>query len=185
MNKIIYVQANGNIAVVNPCEGFRLALSVSVGGKTYSSKSPVPVDSFLRRWPVIGAEVVWAETEDEFINRVALKDVPKGVSYKIVSQDQIPSDRSFRNALIIDGDSISHDIDKCRSIHKDRLREMRNPKLSALDVDFMRALESGDSVAIAEIAAKKQALRDVTKDASLTSAKTPEELKKAIPEVLK
>jgi len=29
---------------------------------------------------------------------LALKDVPEGVAYEIVSEDDIPSDRSFRNA---------------------------------------------------------------------------------------
>ena len=32
------------------------------------------------------------------IQEIAEKDVPSGVSYKIVSDDDIPSDRTFRNA---------------------------------------------------------------------------------------
>jgi len=33
---------------------------------------------------------------------VCQKDVPSGVPYKIVSEDQIPTDRSFRNAWEVD-----------------------------------------------------------------------------------
>jgi hypothetical protein len=32
------------------------------------------------------------------IEEVAAKDVPAGVPYKIVNDDEVPSDRTFRNA---------------------------------------------------------------------------------------
>jgi hypothetical protein len=32
------------------------------------------------------------------IEEVAAKDVPAGVAYKIVNDDEVPSDRTFRNA---------------------------------------------------------------------------------------
>jgi len=38
------------------------------------------------------------ETYDEFIARIAAKDVPAGTSYKIVPVEDIPTDRTFRNA---------------------------------------------------------------------------------------
>jgi uncharacterized protein YcnI len=38
------------------------------------------------------------ETYDDFIARIAAKDVPSGTSYKIVPVDDIPTDRTFRNA---------------------------------------------------------------------------------------
>jgi hypothetical protein len=41
----------------------------------------------------------------------------------------------------------------------------------------MRALEAGDTVKQAEIAAKKQALRDAPADERITNATSPEELK--------
>jgi len=59
--------------------------------------------------------------------------------------------------------SIRINIDKAKAITLDRLRAERAPKLSALDVAFMRAVEQGDTAAQASIAAQKQALRDVTK----------------------
>ena len=38
------------------------------------------------------------ETYDEFVTRIAAKDVPAATSYKIVTVDDIPTDRTFRNA---------------------------------------------------------------------------------------
>lgn len=58
---------------------------------------------------------------------------------------------------------IKININKAQEITKDRLRAERAPLLSALDVDYMRASEKSDGVKLAEIAAEKQRLRDVTK----------------------
>ena len=57
---------------------------------------------------------------------------------------------------------IGIDINKAKDIHKDKIRQVRNPLLQAKDVEYMRAQESGNTEKIAEIVAEKQALRDVT-----------------------
>jgi len=57
---------------------------------------------------------------------------------------------------------IGINIDKAKEIHKDKIREVRNPLLEQKDVEFMKALEVGDSTKVAEVTAEKQALRDVT-----------------------
>jgi hypothetical protein len=59
--------------------------------------------------------------------------------------------------------SIRINIDKAKAIKLDQLRAERAPKLAALDLAFMRAVERGDLLAQASIVAQKQALRDVTK----------------------
>jgi hypothetical protein len=59
--------------------------------------------------------------------------------------------------------SIRINIDKAKAIKLDALRAERAPKLAALDLAFMRAVEQGDTAAQTRIAAEKQALRDVTK----------------------
>ena len=38
------------------------------------------------------------ESYDEFIERIAAKDVPVGLPHKIVPIEDIPSDRTFRDA---------------------------------------------------------------------------------------
>lgn len=68
---------------------------------------------------------------------------------------------------------IKINITKAQEITKDRLRAERAPLLQALDVQFVRALETGED--IAGIAAEKQRLRDITK--LVDGVTTPEELK--------
>ena len=58
---------------------------------------------------------------------------------------------------------IKINIDKAKEIWLEHYRIARTPLLTALDVDFMRSVESGDINLQKEIASKKQALRDVTK----------------------
>jgi len=72
--------------------------------------------------------------------------------------------------------------DKAKSIWKDKWREARKPILASLDIEFMKAVEAGDSEKQAEIASKKQALRDVTQ--TEINGNTPEEIKAVWPSVL-
>ena len=95
----------------------------------------------------------------------AAKDVPAGVAYRIVNDEDVPSDRTFRNAWKHD---LTVDFPKAQAITKERLRSDRKPLLEAQDVLFQRALETGkDATAIVK---EKQRLRDVTKlvDAATT-----------------
>ena len=57
---------------------------------------------------------------------------------------------------------IGIDINKAKDIHKDKIREVRNPLLQAKDVEYMRAQEAGDTQKVSEVVAEKQALRDAT-----------------------
>jgi len=79
---------------------------------------------------------------------------------------------------------IQVNMDKARSIKKDMIRAERAPKLDALDVEFMRAVEAGDTELQTIIATKKQALRDATDDPAIASATTPDELKAVVPTAL-
>jgi hypothetical protein len=79
---------------------------------------------------------------------------------------------------------ITVNMDKARDIKKDMIRAERNPKLAALDVEFMRAVEQGDTELQATIVAKKQALRDATDDPAILAAQTPDELKAVVPTAL-
>lgn len=57
---------------------------------------------------------------------------------------------------------IGINIDKAKEIHKNLIRNVRNPLLQEKDVEYMRALEIGDTNKVAEIVSTKQELRDVT-----------------------
>jgi len=72
--------------------------------------------------------------------------------------------------------------DKAKAIWKNKWREARKPILASLDIEFMRAVESADTIKQAEIASKKQALRDVT--LTEITGNTPEKIKAVWPSVL-
>lgn len=69
--------------------------------------------------------------------------------------------------------TISINLEKAKTIKKDRLRQERKPLLEAQDVLYMRAQEAGtDTTAIV---AEKQRLRDITN--LVDAASTVEDLK--------
>ena len=70
---------------------------------------------------------------------------------------------------------ININMTKAREIHREKVRQARNPKLAAKDVEFQRALETGADTAA--IVAAKQALRDAPASAAIEAATTPDELK--------
>ena len=87
----------------------------------------------------------------------------------------VPSDRTFRGAWQYNGNAVEIDMTKAREIHKDNLRIERKPRLEALDVDYMKALEAGSGADA--IAAKKKTLRDITADAKIANAADADALK--------
>lgn len=72
--------------------------------------------------------------------------------------------------------------DKAKAIWKNKWRGAREKILELLDIEFIKAIENGDSEKQAEIASKKQALRDVT--LTEITGNTPEEIKAVWPSVL-
>jgi len=105
-------------------------------------------------------------------------------SFRPLDESEIPQDRYFRNAWTHLEDKINVDMDRCREIHKDKLREIRQPILEALDLEYMKALEEGDEMKKEGVVTRKQLLRDVTIAPEIMNYKTPEELKSFMPEFL-
>ena len=66
-------------------------------------------------------------------------------------------------------------MSKAREVHKDNIRRARNPLLSALDIEFVKAQET--SAGISTIVAKKQALRDAPAAVGIATAATEADLK--------
>tara|TARA_B100000927_G_C16165931_1_gene349352 strand:- start:55 stop:294 length:240 start_codon:yes stop_codon:yes gene_type:complete len=68
---------------------------------------------------------------------------------------------------------ITIDISKAKDIWKDKIRVARKPALEKLDVDYMRANESGSDTT--SIVADKQTLRDLP--SQVDTATTTDEIK--------
>jgi hypothetical protein len=117
----------------------------------------------------------WEGTMEE----LAGKDVPGGIEYSIVSIDDIPADRYFRNAWKKSTDSVVVDMPLARDIQRGKLRERRSGLFKKLDELYLRADEGNDNAKKALIAGLKKQLRDVTSNNDIDNANNSEELKNA------
>lgn len=71
--------------------------------------------------------------------------------------------------------------ERALNLFKQQIRSIRVDKFAELDVQFMRAVESGDTTLQSEIATQKQTLRDLT-NISLDSFETKSDLIQLWPE---
>lgn len=101
------------------------------------------------------------------------------VSYRVIQDGEIPTDRTFRDAWVDTGSKVTHDMKRARVIHLSRLRRDRNAKLDELDRDWMRASGQKNLPEMDSVETKRQALRDLpeTLASVIEAATTVEELK--------
>lgn len=130
-----------------------------------------------------------ADQESEIAAAVQKKDVPQlpdgsTRSSFIVDSSSLEGMRLFFEAWRLkEGKAVWHKP-AADELQRKHFRALRKPLLEKLDVEFIRALESGDTALVASIAAKKKALRDVTL-MDLSQHSTPEALNAFIPDFLK
>ena len=108
------------------------------------------------------------------VEEIQAKDVPDGVTSYIVDHSSLPTDTDFQNAWVYKDGKVEVDLAKAKEVHKEYIRRERKEKLAALDIEFQRALETGDTSAVV---AKKQALRDATADSAIDAATSVAELR--------
>lgn len=104
-------------------------------------------------------------------------DRPQPVSWRVIDESVIPTDRTYRAAWMDDGKKITHDMEKAKAIHADRLRAERKGLLDELDAQWMKAMGSKDEATADAVEAQRQVLRDVPADPRIAAAKTVDELK--------
>ena len=108
------------------------------------------------------------------VEEIQAKDVPDGVTSYIVDHSSLPTDTDFQNAWVYKDGKVEVDLTKAKEVHREYIRRERKEKLAALDIEFQRALETGDTSAVV---AKKQVLRDATADSAIESATSLAELR--------
>ena len=116
-----------------------------------------------------GGVSVCVPTGELSLEETKAKDTP---SHSIIIDDSFlpQADGDFFNAWELANGAVTVNIEKAKTITKERLRAERAPLLAAQDVLFQRALEVGaDTTAIVT---EKQRLRDITQlaDACTTTA---------------
>lgn len=110
---------------------------------------------------------------------LALKDVPEGVAYEIVSEADIPSDRFFRGAWVMGECCVDQDIDKCKEIGHTLRRQQRAEEFKPLDELIAKQIPGVDLVAAEDdrqlIREKYALIQDV-----IDGATTPDQIKTAL-----
>jgi len=105
-----------------------------------------------------------------------MKDIPAGAEYEIVAADDIPSDRTFRNAWEKQGKSVQHNLTKCKAIAHDKRRAARATEFAPLDVEATIPAKA------AQAEAARQAIRDkyTVMQNAIDSAQSVEQIKAII-----
>jgi hypothetical protein len=190
MNKvIIYTNEQGTLSVVHPAEQARQEVLVAEAVfedtehevTTFTQQldeetgvvTHAPVTKTEWRRTEISPAVYRDQTDDEFLEWCAQRSVPSGIVYQTTDRSAIPKDRTFRDAWRAQGRFVVEDVEKAKEVTKNILRAKRAALLDALDVEFLQALEKGQSTA--SVVAEKQRLRDITKEPD--KASTVEELR--------
>ena len=115
------------------------------------------------------------------LESAAAATVPKGASYKVIEDSQLPADRKFRDAWTMNG----IDVAKAKKVWLEtKIRPARDEKLAELDIAWMKAIENGEAKLADSIAAKKQQLRDITQRKEFTKIKKVEDIENFWPEIL-
>jgi len=107
---------------------------------------------------------------------LALKDVPPDVEYEIVSTDDIPSDRLFRNAWIANGKKVEVDLPKAKAIGHDIRRQKRAEEFAPYDEVIAKQIPGKDAAAAEQA---RQVVRDkyAAIQVAIDEAATPDEIK--------
>jgi hypothetical protein len=132
------------------------------------------------------------EQEVEFLAQRQQRDIPPfadGTSRQSFIKDSDSSEVKEMTYLfsawrIDSAGNITLDRAAAEELKRSQFRALRKPLLEKLDVEFMRALESGDSVLLASISTKKKELRDVTL-IDMSMYDTPKTLNEFLPDSLK
>lgn len=110
------------------------------------------------------------------IEEIAAKDVPPDVEYEIVDTEEIPTDRTFRNAWEKSGVSVAHNMGKAKIIAHDVRRAKRAAEFAPLDIEATIPAKANQAEAA------RQAIRDkyAVMQEQIDAAQTVEQLKELI-----
>lgn len=108
----------------------------------------------------------------------------KPVSWRVIQERMVPTDRTYRKSWTDIGGTIAFNMTKARDVHREIIRAARTKAMERLDVEYMAADEDGDISNKREIAARKQRLRDLPADPRIEAAQTIDDLRKVWDEEL-
>jgi len=109
----------------------------------------------------------------------AIKDVPSGVSYEIVEDNKIPTDRTFRNAWVKGSGVVTEDVTKAKVIAHTTRREKREVEFKPHD-DIISKQIPGKSASDAETARAAIRTKYATMQTDIDNATTISKIKEAL-----
>jgi hypothetical protein len=104
MKRIIYPTDEGGVAVIIPAPEARQQVKVSdavtevVTHDAVFNEDGIETSAAYEETVVVTPAVYRDQTDDEFAEWIAAKDVPTGKPFKIIETADVPTDRTFRNA---------------------------------------------------------------------------------------
>lgn len=106
----------------------------------------------------------------------AQKAVPEGISCEIKNKEDIPSDRTFRNAWEKSGSEILHNMNKVKNIAHEKRRNKREQLFAPYDDIIMKQIP-GKNLTEAENARVSIRNQDASVQSQIDAASTPEQVK--------
>ena len=101
------------------------------------------------------------------------------IDYEIVADDVIPTDRTFRNAWVKSGATVSEDLPKSKEIAHERRREARAEEFKPHDEVIMKQIPGADTDA-AEAARAAIRTNYATMQTEIDAATSTAEIKTAL-----
>ena len=179
--RIVYTRADGGCSIVTPApHGRRFVKDMHDGtGKVvFPAGSCLPRKAFTPKGVAGLIRAGLLEDDDAFMARIITGLPADAKEVRVADASEIPTDRTFRDAWRNNGKGrLEVNMPMARELWRDLMRAARAPRLAALDVEYQRADETGDTARKADVARRKQVLRDVTADPRIEASTAPDELK--------
>jgi len=108
-----------------------------------------------------------------------IKDVPEGVEYEIITTDELPQDRYFRDAWVKGAGAAVEDLVKCKEIGHEKRRAKRAEEFAPYDEVIAKQIP-GEDAAAAEVERVQIREKYAFVQESIDLATTPAEIKAAL-----
>lgn len=132
-------------------------------------------------------KIMWTAVNDETIEFILDRVIPSGSDYVFMYDNANNIEHSFTFCYDFNFDDENgttaipiFNVEKGKELFLEQLRYKRNKLFPELDLQYMRALETGNQSVIQEIVAKKQQLRDLP-DIDFSNVSTPIQIKEKWP----
>lgn len=134
-----------------------------------------PSSHFQREW----------ENEEVTICRLAESAIPDVTDFICCRRSHLPEDRTFRSAWRkgTTNEPIKIDLEACKDIHREHLRQAAERKIGDLDTELEQALKASNLPQAVATRRTMTALNSIH-GMNLTHCKTPEDVKYSIPKEL-